>query len=117
MKLPAAIPPLLVAALALAPCGLPVPAVAGPVETVKLIRGTGVIRSIDRAQMRLTLTHEPIRELGWPAGTVNVAVSPDLPLGTLWPGQQVVITLEETGRIIGVEPVLEADAIPLFPDH
>lgn len=116
MKLPAAIPPLLVAALALAPGMLPTPTRAGPVAAVKQIRGTGVIHRIDRAQMRLTLTHEPIRELGWPAGTTSIAVSPDLPLGAFRPGQQVVITLDEDGRIIWLEPMLEADAIPPFPE-
>lgn len=116
MKLNAIFPSLLVATVSLPPVEPPPKMLAGPVETVKQIRSTARIERIDRVQMRLTLRHGPIPELGWPAATTSLDVSPHLPLGTLWPGQQIVFTLDDHGRIIHIAPVLEADAIPPFPD-
>lgn len=117
MKTPVVMPSVLAALLCLPlpPFHLPV-AQAGPVETVKRVRATGVIRHVDRVQHRLTITHEPVRELGWPAATTSLEVRHDLPLTTVRPGQQVIFSLDDGGRINTLEPVLEADAIPFFPD-
>ena len=40
--------------------------------------GTGVVESIDAAAATITLSHEPIAELGWPAMTMDFLAAPTL---------------------------------------
>lgn len=100
------------ALLCLSPLPATLPASAGPVEAVRQIRGTGVLQAVDRARHRLAIAHEPIHALGMPAMTTSFAVDPALPLGTLYPGQRVVFTLDANRRVDTLAPMQEADATP-----
>lgn len=100
----------------LLPGVLPLRAGAGPVEAVKQIQGSGTIRAVDRAAGRLTVTHGPIRERGLPAMTTSFRVHASLPLGTVRPGQRILFTLDGDSVITALEPLLEPEAIPPFPE-
>jgi Cu(I)/Ag(I) efflux system protein CusF len=59
--------------------------------------GEGVIRAIDRGASSITLRHDPIAALGWPAMTMAFPVhSPDL-LTDLAVGQRVHFVLMNQG--------------------
>ena len=56
--------------------------------------GTGTVNSIDPAQHKVNLSHNPIPEIGWPAMTMEFAVAPAIDLRGLKPGTRVNFTIE-----------------------
>ncbi len=50
---------------------------AMPAEA-KMGKGTGAVTAIDKAAGKITLSHGPIPEVGWPAMTMTFAAKPDL---------------------------------------
>lgn len=95
---------------------LPLQASAGPVDAVKQVRATGIVRAVDHASRRVIITHEPVRELGLPAMTTSFRVHASLLLVTLRPGQRVLFTLDEKHIITALDVQLEPAAIPLSPE-
>lgn len=69
------------------------PADAG--DTVS--HGTGVIKSLDPKQKTVTLAHQPIKELNWPAMTMGFKVSDEKLLQGLKVGDQVSFDLKGGG--------------------
>ena len=53
-------------------------ATATPSAQVLTATGTGVIESIDAAAETITLSHDPIADLGWPAMTMDFLAAPAL---------------------------------------
>ena len=51
--------------------------------------GTGTVNSVDAAQHKVNLTHQPIPEIGWPA-------TPSVDLGAIKPGTRVNFTIEQS---------------------
>lgn len=63
----------------------------------KRITGTGVVKSVDVQKGTVTISHEPIKELNWPAMTMGFKVSnPDL-LKQATVGKKVEFALEDRG--------------------
>jgi Cu(I)/Ag(I) efflux system protein CusF len=60
--------------------------------------GVGVVRSVDTAQGKVTLQHEPIESLGWPAMTMAFQVSDPKLLEGLAPGRKVQFAFVQKGR-------------------
>jgi len=60
--------------------------------------GFGVVRKVDVERGRVTLDHQPIRELGWPAMTMEFKVTDPALLKGLAPGQAVRFDLRQ-GRL------------------
>jgi Cu(I)/Ag(I) efflux system protein CusF len=56
--------------------------------------GTGTVNSIDPAQRKVNLSHNPIPEIGWPAMTMDLPVAPSVDLRGLKPGTRVNFTIE-----------------------
>jgi Cu(I)/Ag(I) efflux system protein CusF len=56
--------------------------------------GTGTVNSIDPAQHKVNLSHNPIPEIGWPAMTMDFPVAPSVDLHVLKPGARVNFTIE-----------------------
>jgi Cu(I)/Ag(I) efflux system protein CusF len=92
---------LAVAATSLAGCGTEGPsgmqgmpqAPAAQTSTAAESRGVGVVQSVDAANGKVTIAHEPIESLGWPAMTMAFSVAqPDL-LADVTTGQRVDFTL------------------------
>jgi len=55
--------------------------------------GVGVVQSIDAASGRITIAHEPIAALGWPAMTMGFKVSRPELLEGIKDGQRIDFTL------------------------
>lgn len=67
-----------------------------PVETSPHTHhGIGVIRSIDWSSATITLAHEPIASLKWPAMTMDFRVGDPALLQSVKPGQTIGFTLTE----------------------
>jgi len=60
--------------------------------------GVGVVRKVDMERGRVTLDHQPIRELGWPAMRMDFQVADPALLKGLAPGQAVRFDLRQ-GRL------------------
>jgi len=57
--------------------------------------GTGMVNSVDAAQHKVNLSHQPIPEIGWPAMTMEFPVAPSVDLGAIKPGTRVNFTIEQ----------------------
>jgi Cu(I)/Ag(I) efflux system periplasmic protein CusF len=54
----------------------------------------GTVNSVDPAQRKVNLSHNPIPEIGWPAMTMDFPVAPSVDLRGLKPGTRVNFTIE-----------------------
>ena len=59
--------------------------------------GVGIVRRIDAAQGKVTLQHEPIESLGWPAMTMAFRVKDPAALAGLRPGARVRFAFVQEG--------------------
>ena len=57
--------------------------------------GTGTVNSVDPAQHKVNLSHNPIPEIGWPAMTMEFPVAPSIDLQAIKPGTRVNFTIEQ----------------------
>ena len=57
--------------------------------------GTGTVNSVDAAQHKVNLSHQPIPEIGWPAMTMEFPVAPAVDLSAIKPGSRVNFTIEK----------------------
>ena len=57
--------------------------------------GTGTVNSVDPAQHKVNLSHNPIPEIGWPAMTMEFPVAPAIDLAPIKPGTRVNFTIEQ----------------------
>jgi Cu/Ag efflux protein CusF len=57
--------------------------------------GTGIVNSVDAAQHKLNLTHQPIPEIGWPTMTMEFPVAPAVDLSAIKPGSRANFTIEQ----------------------
>ena len=57
--------------------------------------GTGTVNSVDPAQHKVNLSHNPIPEIGWPAMTMEFPVAPSIDLTVIKPGTRVNFTIEQ----------------------
>ncbi|MGB4343492.1 MAG: copper-binding protein [Moraxellaceae bacterium] len=84
----------------------PEPSPPAPAATeATAVEDIDVVKSIDAGQGRITLAHEPISALSWPAMTMPFAVSSPALLQGLKEGQQVRFTLEGESTITAIEPL------------
>jgi Cu/Ag efflux protein CusF len=64
-------------------------------EGRKDAHGSGTLNSVDPAQHKVNVSHNPIPEIGWPAMTMDFAVAPSVDLRALKPGTRVNFTMEQ----------------------
>ena len=68
----------------------------------------GVINSVDSEGGKVNVTHEPVKELGWPTMTMDLAVSKRVDLSTVKPGTNVKFKLklgrDKQYRITEIQP-------------
>jgi Cu/Ag efflux protein CusF len=57
--------------------------------------GTGTVNSVDPAQHKINLSHQPISELAWPAMTMDFPVAAVVDLKSIKPGAQVNFMIEQ----------------------
>lgn len=60
-------------------------------------KGVGVVKSVDASAGKVTLQHEPISSLGWPAMTMPFTVQDKSALANLKPGQRVEFDFLQEG--------------------
>lgn len=65
---------------------------------VKLHTGTGVVKSIDTAAGSITLAHDPIKSLNWPAMSMAFKVKDKSLLEKTKAGDKVQFTLVQSGK-------------------
>jgi Cu/Ag efflux protein CusF len=72
-------------------------------------KATGTVNSVDAAQHKINLSHQPITSLGWPAMTMDFNVARSVDLRSIKAGSRVDFSLEkgEDGmyEIQSVQPV------------
>jgi Cu/Ag efflux protein CusF len=56
---------------------------------------TGVVKKVDAKSGAVTLAHDPIKSLNWPAMTMDFRVRDKASLATLKPGQKIEFELVE----------------------
>ena len=56
---------------------------------------TGTVNSVDPAQRKINISHEPIPAIGWPAMTMDFPVAPSVDLKAIKPGSRVNFTIEQ----------------------
>jgi Cu/Ag efflux protein CusF len=56
---------------------------------------TGTVNSVDPAQHKINVSHQPIPSLGWPAMTMEFSVAPSVSLNSIKPGSRVNFSLEK----------------------
>ena len=64
----------------------------------KTHKGIGVVRDVNTADGVITLAHEPIKSLNWPAMTMGFKVNNKTMLDKVKPGDKVQFTLVQTGK-------------------
>jgi Cu(I)/Ag(I) efflux system protein CusF len=57
--------------------------------------GVGTVNSVDPAQHKINVSHEPISEIGWPAMTMDFAVAPNVDLHAIKSGARINFTIEK----------------------
>lgn len=71
--------------------------------------GTGTVNSVDPAQHKVNLSHDPIPEIGWPAMTMDFPVAPSVDLRALKPGTRVNFAIEKgQGGIYEIQAIAPA---------
>lgn len=79
--------------------GMPPPASTSPgSESSPTVRGTGVVKAVDKAQGTVTLAHDPIKSINWPAMTMAFKVKDKTLLDSAKTGARVDFTLEKAGN-------------------
>lgn len=71
--------------------------------------GVGVVQSVDTAGGRVTIAHEPIKELNWPAMTMGFKVSDPTLLQSVKTGNKVEFMLQgkDMSAVITMLKVIE----------
>ena len=61
------------------------------------IMAMGTVKKVMADQHRLNITHEPIKQLGWPSMTMDFTVKDDVDLSALKAGERIHFSLEKDG--------------------
>ena len=61
-------------------------------------KGVGVVKDINATDGMVTLVHEPIKSLNWPAMTMGFKVKDKSVIGKIKPGDKVEFTLVQVGK-------------------
>ena len=61
-------------------------------------KGVGVVKNINAADGIVTLAHEPIKSLNWPAMTMGFKVKDKKLIDNVAPGSKVEFTLVQSGK-------------------
>ena len=67
-------------------------------SAAKAVKSSGTVTSIDQAARKITLAHEPIPEVNWPAMTMGFSVEPEV-LGTVKVGDKVTFDAKIIGNL------------------
>ncbi len=72
---------------------------------------SGVVNSVNAAQHKINITHEPIPAIGWPSMTMDFDVAPSVDLSTIKRGARVDFTMEkDKGGMYEIQAIRPAAA-------
>ncbi|SCC66867.1 cation efflux system protein CusF [Kosakonia oryziphila] len=73
---------------------------AGDTSSQQIIKGTGVVKDIDLNSKKITISHEAIPEIGWPAMTMRFTfINADESITALKTGSHVDFSFIQQGNI------------------
>ena len=78
----------------------------GDASKAKAVKSSGTVTAIDKAAGKITLDHQPIPEVNWPAMTMAFSAEPEV-LGTVEVGDKVAFDATITGNAGEVTAVTE----------
>ena len=81
----------------------------------KVVTATGVITAIKPEQRKLTLQHEAVSELGWPAMTMDFGLADDIDLGNLEVDEAVMFQLEQRNERYLITSIHKAGEMEMKP--
>src|SRR5688572_20471645 len=61
-------------------------------------KGTGVVKSVDPKKATVTLAHDPIQSMNWPAMTMSFKARDGKMIGELTPGRKVEFEFVQQGK-------------------
>lgn len=67
------------------------------IQVAAPVQGTGVVKAVMPSHGMLTLAHDPIPALEWPAMTMDFKVAEGVDIASLKPEQRIMFTLEKEG--------------------
>ena len=67
-------------------------------QTAAAHQATGVVKSVDRTKSAVTLAHDPVKSLNWPAMTMGFTVKDKALLDTLQPGRKIEFAFVQEGK-------------------
>lgn len=59
------------------------------------VHASGVVKAVDARAHKVTIAHQPISQIGWPAMTMEFAVAPGVNLGPVKPDSHVDFSIEQ----------------------
>ncbi|CZW35177.1 TPA: cation efflux system protein CusF [Citrobacter freundii] len=66
----------------------------------KVIEGTGIVKDIDLSSKKITISHEAIPAVGWPAMTMRFTfINPDVSITALKAGSHVDFSFVQQGNV------------------
>jgi len=80
---------------------------------VKPVSGKGVVKAIDSKTGKITLRHEPIKALGWPAMTMSFSLMGNINTSVLKPGEAVTFQLMKMGDDYMISAIHKAGSMDM----
>ena len=65
----------------------------------QLISATGVIEAVDMESKKVTIKHDPIPAVNWPAMTMRFTLVPETKADDIKPGDKVAFTFVQQGNL------------------
>lgn len=70
-----------------------------PAAQLQVINATGVVQAVDSDNNKITIHHDPIPAVGWPAMTMRFTRTPDTQFTTVKPGDKVAFSFVQQGNL------------------
>ena len=67
-------------------------------QTAAAHQATGVVKSVDRTKSAVTLAHDPVKSLNWPAMTMGFQVKEKALLDKLQQGKKIEFAFVQEGK-------------------
>lgn len=65
----------------------------------QVVSASGVVKAIDNDSHKITIAHEPVPALNWPAMTMRFTLTPQTRLTAISPGDKVAFTFIQQGNL------------------
>lgn len=59
------------------------------------VHASGTVKAVNSGAHKVTISHQPISQIGWPAMTMEFTAAPAVDLSTVKPGAQVNFSMEQ----------------------